>query len=258
MDLEAMLNASLTPNPTMATNKTKASLTHVMRPSSAAINFIARPAMVKVGTPHTTFHVNEELLCSGSEFFKAALQKEWREGQMHVVELPEQSPETFNVYLNWLYQKQVFVGIEADEGPELSWPWSKQIQAYALGDLLMDIDFKDAIVDALMVLMHTKAQTPALYRLPSASNRKLLYKVTATGGKARKMLAHRIAEGPFGLINDNEDPAMLYDIIQKLAEKNRSRSIVAAARCDFHEHEDGEENCYRKKFAKPFIFDKYW
>ncbi|KAF7195236.1 hypothetical protein HII31_03442 [Pseudocercospora fuligena] len=206
----------------MATGKTKAALPHVMRPSSAAINFIARPALVKVGTPHTTFHINEELLCSGSEFFKAALKKDWH------------------------------------EEPEELYPWKEHVEAYALGDLLMDVDFKDAIMDALMVGMFTKSRQQGSYCIPGPGHRKALYEVTLPGCKARKMLAHRIADGAATVIKDSEDPAMLYDIMQILADKSQSNLIVATARCDFHEHEKGEENCYRKKFAKPFMFDDFW
>jgi hypothetical protein len=58
-------------------------------------------------------------LSLSSEFFQAALKKEWVEGQKRIVKLPEEKPETMTFYLDFLYGKgQVYYVLTEQFAPE--------------------------------------------------------------------------------------------------------------------------------------------
>lgn len=52
-------------------------------------------------TLHTAFATKS------SDFFVAALKKEWKEGQGRVVRLPEANKKAFSLYTQWLYTDSV-------------------------------------------------------------------------------------------------------------------------------------------------------
>ncbi|PPJ52933.1 hypothetical protein CBER1_11495 [Cercospora berteroae] len=53
--------------------------------------------------PQTQFLVHKELLTSASPFFAAALNSTFAEGMEQTVRLPEEKPESFEWFLQWLY-----------------------------------------------------------------------------------------------------------------------------------------------------------
>jgi poly(rC)-binding protein 2/3/4 len=53
--------------------------------------------------PQTRYLVHKELLTSASPFFAAALNSTFAEGMEQVVRLPEEKPESFEWFLQWLY-----------------------------------------------------------------------------------------------------------------------------------------------------------
>ncbi|KAH7092169.1 hypothetical protein FB567DRAFT_625224 [Paraphoma chrysanthemicola] len=69
---------------------------------------------------HTDFSVHENLIRLSSPCFEAALGRDWKESQERIVKLPD-----CNAHANL-------------------------VKAYLLGDYLQDIDFKDAIMDAMI------------------------------------------------------------------------------------------------------------
>lgn len=44
-----------------------------------------------------------EFQLASSEFFKAAMKKEWAEGQTRTVSFPDDDPDDFAHYLDWMY-----------------------------------------------------------------------------------------------------------------------------------------------------------
>ena len=61
---------------------------------------------VKVGTASKPFKMHESILCSSSEFFQTRNKVEWSHDEKPTG-LPDHSPETFNIYVNWLYTRKV-------------------------------------------------------------------------------------------------------------------------------------------------------
>jgi hypothetical protein len=49
------------------------------------------------------FFVHQDLICPRSEFFKKATKDPWKEAQERKVDLSEEDPDTFALYLELLY-----------------------------------------------------------------------------------------------------------------------------------------------------------
>lgn len=210
--------------------------------------------MVKVGTPPTTFHVQQEHLANASDFFANALERDWDKDQQRALELPEQDPATFNIYLNWLFCRRISLS-SAEHEDVCSKSIGRIILAYALGDALLDSDFKDAVSDAL-ILECTTLQDDQ-YWVPHLEDRKILYWSTRRGSKLRSILVHMVALHDVEVISDEEPHELLLDLtrlkMNGTEKKTPGKMVEAVANCEFHEHERGFENCYRAKYAQAAV-----
>lgn len=65
---------------------------------------------IKIG-PETddqeSFVVHKELIRQHSSFFHSALDSTWEEGKTGIVVLPQETPEVFKIYANWLYTQRL-------------------------------------------------------------------------------------------------------------------------------------------------------
>lgn len=59
---------------------------------------------VRVGSAQEVFNVAKQLICSASPFFKRAFDGPFLEGQEKVAFMLADDPETFDLFLIWLYQ----------------------------------------------------------------------------------------------------------------------------------------------------------
>ncbi|KAK5164049.1 uncharacterized protein LTR77_010140 [Saxophila tyrrhenica] len=110
---------------------------------------------VLVGPEEASFHFTnlEEITANrSSAFFNAAFSGNWKEASTKVVHLPEVTPKTFRVYHEWICA-----------GGEPSFrllPYCYNssaldaiVDAYILGDMLLDTDFRNALVDTAQKLL---------------------------------------------------------------------------------------------------------
>nr|OQO18170.1 hypothetical protein B0A51_14102 [Rachicladosporium sp. CCFEE 5018] len=124
-------------------------------PLRSAFRTFTGCATVLVGsdaTPTTTptgpkgavsYLVHKELLCSASPFFAAALNSTFAEGLDQTVRLPEEKPEVFEWFLQWLYTGSLTTPGPAYQVPHLQTaaqvpgaltPWSSLVLADAQAD----------------------------------------------------------------------------------------------------------------------------
>lgn len=136
---------------------------------------------VRVGAEKADFAVHQNLLCKNSPFFDAALRNDWTEAETRVVPLPEARPEVFSVYQSWLLQQTIFSAApeQADE------EWSILIEAYVLGERLGDVNFKDAIMDAVLEKRKEEDTVPT-------TQISTIYEGTPTGSSLRKWIVDMI------------------------------------------------------------------
>ncbi|KAK5134579.1 hypothetical protein LTR08_006365 [Meristemomyces frigidus] len=97
------------------------------------------------------FLVHEKTIMSRSKFVRLALDKEWKEAQERTIPLPDDEPAVFKLYQLWCYYTRVFSqdnsnAIYGTSGTE----FRLLVQAYNLGDKLLDTHFKDAVLDCII------------------------------------------------------------------------------------------------------------
>ena len=112
---------------------------------------------VVVGTAEHTFHVHQDLICNKSNFFKAAVSREWQEAESKTVYLPEHRPAAFRIYLDTIYtpdadlldsarsHAEEMVEDEEDDfrnAGNRRKPTHALAKLYILGDFLDDAAFK--------------------------------------------------------------------------------------------------------------------
>jgi hypothetical protein len=61
---------------------------------------------IEVGEDKAKFHIHKTFLCDVSAFFKAALKAGFKESACQKVKLPEDTTETFELFLSWLYAQE--------------------------------------------------------------------------------------------------------------------------------------------------------
>lgn len=126
--------------------------------------------------------VHEAIIRAESPFFEAVLSKEWKESEERVVRLPEQYPEAFDIYLRWIYSGKLVVGkIDIQDTQAYDSFTNSLSRAYILGEMLQDVDFKEAVIDGLFETIEPTERVPA-------RQAKFLFDNTPKNAPIRRML----------------------------------------------------------------------
>jgi len=194
-----------------------------------------------------------------SSFMKAALSGEWEEARSGIVKLPDEKPEVFSTYTQWLYQGVVAtqdreVPIDDDE------EYLELAQAYILGDRLQDADFQDAVLDCIVAKSDEKVLGGSRV-FPRIDVVHHIYENTAEGSSARKVMVDLYCWNARGngtwLGPECKDAAphdFLYDLAASLI-VNRGPPggmipFEENTTCVYHVHGGTEGNtCYKARYA---------
>lgn len=120
------------------------------------------------------FRVHENVLRQ-SPFFANALKPEWvlaRGGKP--IDLEEENPDTFAAYVQWLYSHQV----DHQYPDEVEWA-----KKYVFGEKMMDREFQDDVMNAMLGTWIDKGEFPADVEMIST-----IYNGTPEGSPVRKLL----------------------------------------------------------------------
>ena len=186
------------------------------------------PAVEVLVGGEESFTVHESLLRQGSPFFDKILSDNWKEATRQKIELPEELPGTFTIYVSWLYRSQIpTIPKRLGEPSE----FLRLVQAYVFGDKIQARAFQNKIIDAIIeknkdigaVGLSSKGAIPSLTCVQVA------YKNTLPGSPLRKLLVDfwvAAEEDKF----DKETPrAFLEDLVKKLrliAKKQLTRTSL--------------------------------
>ncbi|RFU24056.1 hypothetical protein B7463_g12285, partial [Scytalidium lignicola] len=110
----------------------------------------------------------------------------WKESGQRLVRLEEDDPNTFELYLHWLYRDTLPVRID-EPGPASNSEYLQLAKAYILGDKLQDSDFKDVVTDAMIDKCKSKASDGRSW-FPVGPVIKCIYDNTLESSKARRLL----------------------------------------------------------------------
>lgn len=140
---------------------------------------------VIVGVNKTELYIHRSILTSSSEFFRNATKPEWQElrADPNTLILAEANVEEFSAYVHWLY----FGTLPAEKSPtrgqildDIDFP--SLARAYVLGEELMDIAFKNSVLDSIVAVMEQ------FNWLPTGETVNIIFRGTPPGSGARRLV----------------------------------------------------------------------
>lgn len=188
---------------------------------------LASPAVsVAVGQTPKIFQVHGAILCTSSNFFRKVLKPEWtalRE-ENKPIELtdPEDDPETFTIYVHWLYYKSLPGSLK---GKPSSDQMGRLVDAYLLGEKLMDVCFKNAVLAAIIASFCHAPRSER--RFPRTSDIEAIYERTTPSSTLRALMVDLwvyVAHTSTGWMRDVENVPrdFLIDVTKAMIKKRPS------------------------------------
>jgi len=187
-----------------------------------------------VGILKEPFFIDVGVLHKSGSFFPTALKKQWKEGQQKIIELPEEQPQIFRIYAQWLYTAKIFCRTD-DRREDIH----TLCELYTPGEKLMDRTLQDRAMDALSSLSAVDEED---LWLPYFCTVDYVCEHLPDNSPARRFLIDRIAEHCNGEL-DNKWPAylrqmsqaLLADVVLALSQQRKHTKNVKG-RCTYHLH----------------------
>lgn len=155
---------------------------------------------------------------SSSDFFTAALKKEWTEGRMRTIKLPEESPEIMAQYLNHLYSAKLPTKVFTTQNPgqHKNARYECLAELCVLGERMLDRSLRNAVIREILRLRLLICSNTISFS-PATKTVNIIYKSTSAGSPARRLLVGlnvRFARETWH--SADADPAFLYYLTQAL------------------------------------------
>lgn len=192
-----------------------------------------------VGTSKEPFHVHESVLFTSSQFFKAAISGSWKESQEHTIELPEDDPKAFAIYSHWLYFAEIPGLLQAAKKGESAKQSAQEyydlVSAYVLGDKLLDAEFQNAVIDAILDTCSTADSQDGKVYFPDADAVNHAYNNTTKSSKIRKMLValYRHSAG-YQWLSEEHPKEFLFSVAKGFAKRRRLFSVKSFTRFEYY------------------------
>lgn len=110
--------------------------------------------IICVGPRSKELTVHKNVATASSKFIRAALSNDWKEAKDKRIQLADFAVKHFEIYLHWLYTKQLASQSEGDLDYELLIP------LYHIGDYLMDSTFCRHVLQALVDYRYMQNTVP--------------------------------------------------------------------------------------------------
>ena len=227
--------------------------------------------LVGTGQKKGTFVLHEHLLRKSSTFFDNALKGEWKEANEKVVRIPETSSESFAIYVRFIFTGFLFIRTydqphtnNQDSSKETVFGCATMDEcliALKLADFLQALDFRDAILDAMMEVI-AEIRVVSGYRFSFTETAlRIIYDHSAVNSPMRSFTAnlclhawgcesyatYAFAEYPLPFFSDLLKAAGPFLTSDKKAWE-MSDPIDPANSCKYHEHTMRGEPCYKAKY----------
>jgi hypothetical protein len=155
-----------------------------------------------------------------SDFFAAALKKEWAEGQTRKIKLPEEEPEIMPYYFDHVYFGKLPTEIytTASLGLKKELGYKLLAQLYVLAERMLDSKCRNRILREFLRLRDLKCTTGETWN-PTEIPVNIIYQGTTSGSPARRLLVDihaSYARENWYPEDVNVAPAFLLDLLRKL------------------------------------------
>lgn len=139
---------------------------------------------VFVGQDEKVFVLHKRLVCQASPYFKAAV--EWKGGESpNELRLPEQDPESFNHFAEWIYTGGFHLPNINGEASHDDMVWMIFSKTYLLAKFLQCRNFGNWALSSAPTVPFS---TPTKFGLPKSAIVKMVYANTVEGDGIRKYL----------------------------------------------------------------------
>ncbi|KAF2869093.1 hypothetical protein BDV95DRAFT_499273, partial [Massariosphaeria phaeospora] len=148
-------------------------------------------------TESKDFLVHESILSSRSEFFRRAMNGKWPEADTRVVELSEDDPDLFGIYLNHVYTEKLPVGetdsdqlVKLDYGvfyKETQKEYDLLFRLYIFGEKVQDTLFKNDVITSVHTISSLRHMNGS-WSIPTTAAVALVYDGTPEASPARRLI----------------------------------------------------------------------
>lgn len=178
----------------------------------------------------------------------------WNESETGSVGLPDDDPDTFQVYLYWLYYKKLPV---KSENPCYS-EYLQLAKAVVLGDKLRDPDFENSAIDAII----DKSRFDTINAQTLGPMVVFIYKHSLEGCKARKLLVDlHLSDRTKGWLDGYKGLDLPSEFFLELAttllrRRPKTDDYITDPRkstysCRYHNHPSGKNSCDKSNEKLP-------
>ncbi|RMZ70588.1 BTB POZ domain containing [Pyrenophora seminiperda CCB06] len=198
-----------TPQPSTSSAKAMAPPKPVrVSKSSMASHDFSAAVTIRVGkdSDQKDFIVHESFLTSRSDFFRRAMNGNWDEAKTRIINLPDDKPDIFAYYINFVYTNQMSTATKEDDEikklEHLQFRDDMKNQCivlcsvYVLAEKLQDAKTKNGAMKVLWALYNTEGKE-GFAKVPHFSTVKLVYDGTPPKSLARHFLVYVWSTVPF-------------------------------------------------------------
>ena len=208
---------------------------------------------VEVGHLKVPFKVHKQVLCSSSDYFKAALKQCWHESDGIPLTLPEHDAEVFHLYINWLYSRK----IETTQGdnPTQFAQYELLSKAAVFGEVLQDIEFKDHVMDTFVVLANMSNPLGIRWIPPAKSVSRIFDNLPKDSGGRRLMVDLYVCAANEESLKGTDKEDYCWEFLLELSRALLSMRLIPGILsvnhlvqhdlCIYHDHKKYLKPCYR-------------
>ena len=201
------------------------------------------------------FIAHESFLTSRSEFFRRAMNGRWTEATTRIINLPEDEPDIFALYISYVYTGEFPVASKtAEELKKLEdGDLKKYLQekhhaifsVFILAEKFQDVATKNAMLSASLAATRLKGPRGKWF-VPSANTTKAIYEGTPSNSPARRFVTDLWTAVSITCIFD-QFPKFHKDFAKDLGESIQKARVenlgnIPAKKGIATYHEDIEEN----------------
>lgn len=191
------------------------------------------------------FKIDQVVACSNSNFFRAAMAHDFKEAETRVVTLSSEDPVIFKVWLNWILARTILCPMlptDANDNDDLD--FDHLVKAYALGEKLDDVGFKDAVIDAIAAMSSDNNEYPV------CDTTGLVWRTTLPGSPLRRLVLDRhvllARDDWFSGHGQPFEYDFLFDLARAFTKHHWSSIKPDHDVCHYHSHEKAGLPCYRQ------------
>jgi len=200
----------------------EAMVTDLETPSPAFTSAFAQhgAVMLLVGLDEVQLVAHVSYLTKNSEFFQAAMKREWAEGQTNIIKLPKDDPKTMTDYLTFTYSRDLPTSKRVEGCPNLTEDdWNSVAKLYVFGERVLDTCIRNTIVSEIVrvaTMPDAKGNTSFIGSV--ASN--ILFDGTPKRAPIRRLIVdEHISNGKKDWLDATDNPELLLDLAHALLEK---------------------------------------